>query len=101
MRKSLEPKEAQIEKLKTELFNLEQEFEKMLKQSKVQVKREADQKKKIEDLTVKLEKEKQNTHQQEITLKELIMDVSRVVHLKDTNKDKIAKMLLIYQKFAK
>jgi uncharacterized protein (DUF342 family) len=62
MRKSLEPKEAQIEKLKTELFNLEQEFEKMLKQSKVQVKREVEQKKKIEDLTIKLEKEKQLTH---------------------------------------
>jgi predicted nucleic acid-binding Zn-ribbon protein len=33
MRKSLEPKEAQIEKLKEELFKLEGEFENMLKTS--------------------------------------------------------------------
>jgi peptidoglycan hydrolase CwlO-like protein len=33
MRKSLEPKEAQIEKLKEELFKLENEFEGMLKTS--------------------------------------------------------------------
>ena len=33
MRKSLEPKEAQIEKLKNELTKLEEEFEKMLKTS--------------------------------------------------------------------
>lgn len=33
MRKSLEPKEAQIEKLKEELFKLEGEFEQMLKTS--------------------------------------------------------------------
>jgi len=29
------------------------------------------------------------------------MDVSRVVHLKDTNKEKIDKMMQIYMKFAK
>lgn len=101
MRKSLEPKEAQIEKLKTELFNLEQEFEKMLKQSKIQVKREVEQKKKIEELAIKLEQEKYTTHQQNVTLNELIMDVSKVVHLKDTNKDKIQKMGNIYLKYAK
>jgi predicted nucleic acid-binding Zn-ribbon protein len=33
MRKSLEPKEAQIEKLKEDLFKLEGEFEAMLKTS--------------------------------------------------------------------
>lgn len=33
MRKNLEPKEAQIEKLKEEIFKLETEFESMLKTS--------------------------------------------------------------------
>ena len=36
MRKSLEPKDAQIEKLKEDLFKLESEFDGMLKQSQAQ-----------------------------------------------------------------
>lgn len=36
MRKSLEPKEAQIEKLKEELFKIEGEFESMLQTSQKQ-----------------------------------------------------------------
>ena len=61
MRKSLEPKNAQIEKLKDELFKLETEFEGMLKTSQSQTDKMKKMQNQIESLTKNLKDQVETT----------------------------------------
>lgn len=83
MRKSLEPKEGQIEKLKEELFKLEGEFEEMLKNSQVQ--NEKMQKMQIQldsDQQVLQKQDKENKKNLKI-INDIITDIHNCVKQKD------------------
>lgn len=54
MKKSLEPKEAQIDKLKEELYKLESEFAVILKENKTLDDKDKEMKSKIDALTTAL-----------------------------------------------
>ena len=82
MRKSLEPKEAQIEKLKEELFKLEGEFEKMLKTSQKQNDVLFKQEKKLEILKQSLKKQVMSTKRKTNLINTMLMDIDNCVHMK-------------------
>lgn len=65
MKKSLEPKEAQIDKLKEELFKLESEFAAMLKVTKTLDDKDKEMKSKNDALTTELNLQSQLTKKKE------------------------------------
>lgn len=83
MRKSLEPKEAQIEKLKEELFKLESEFESMLKASQVQNDKMKKLQNQNETLTKNLKIQCEITTAGDNLQQKIIMDIHNCVHFKD------------------
>ena len=83
MKKSLEPKEAQIDKLKEELFKLESEFAAMLKVTKTLDDKDKEMKSKNDALTTELNLQSQLTKKKESLIQEITMDVYNCVHYKD------------------
>lgn len=98
MRKSLEPKEQQIEKLKEELFKLEGEFEGMLKTSQIQNEKIKKMSTIIDTLTKNLKNQSEFTKKKESLIAKILMDIHNCVTMKD-NKEWGGEMKNLYQKY--
>ncbi|EAR88012.2 WD domain, G-beta repeat protein (macronuclear) [Tetrahymena thermophila SB210] len=83
MRKSLEPKEAQIEKLKEELFRLEGEFEGMLQQAQKTNEEMKKMQNHIENLKRNLKAQQEATRIKDSLNNKMIMDIYNCVNNKD------------------
>ncbi|EGR29862.1 WD repeat protein [Ichthyophthirius multifiliis] len=98
MRKSLEPKESQIEKLKEELFKLEGEFEEML-----QVAQKSNEELKkmqitVENLKKNLKSQIEQTKSKDQYIRQIIMDIYNCVEKKDRKEwaDEMKRFYQIY-----
>jgi chromosome segregation ATPase len=98
MRKSLEPKEAQIEKLKEELFNLEREFEAMLKTSQVQNEKLLKKDEKIKIMTNNIKELSETIKKRENLINQIVMDIHDCVKSKD-QKEWVSEMKTLYQNY--
>lgn len=98
MRKSLEPKEAQIEKLKEELFKLENEFEGMLKNCHDQneeLKRRDDELKTLHNnLKIQIE----TTKKKESLINKITMEIFNTINYKD-QKEWVNDLKKMYQEY--
>jgi len=83
MRKNLEPKEAQIDKLKDELFKLEKEFESMLKTSQVQNDKLVKEEKKIEALQAEIDTKNTAIAKKEMLIHKIKMDIYTAIRTKE------------------
>ena len=84
MRKNLEPKETQIEKLKDELFKLEKEFESMLKTSQTQNDKLIKKEKKIEALQSEVDVKNASCMKKENLIQKIKMDIYNAIRTKET-----------------
>lgn len=97
MRKSLEPKEAQIEKLKEELYKLQNEFEINFvdgQKKEEEIKRKEE---KIAKLTIQMREQVVITNKKENELNKIKMDLFNCSKMKD-NKSLVQEFNKIYQK---
>ena len=97
MRKSLEPKEAQIEKLKQELFKLETEFESMFKTTHEQTEKLKRKDEQINKLTKQLENQTIMSNKKENELNKIKMDLFNCSKMKD-NKSLAQEFNKLYQR---
>ena len=100
MRKSLEPKEAQIEKLKEDLCKLEGELDGMIKGSQSQNDTTKKMKNQIETLNKTLKAQTETTTQKDNKLNQIIMDIHNIVNGVDM-KQWNNKLMLLYQTYVK
>ena len=84
LRKNLEPKEAQVEKMKEEIFKLENEFDGMLKTSQSQNEKIVKLNNQIESLTVELKKQVDLTKKKEAFIVKLTGEIYICVTSKDS-----------------
>ena len=98
MRQEIEPKEDQIDFLKQELYNLEQEFENLLIQEKnrkdIQGKIRAEK----DSLSVKLNQQKFQTKEKESKIKKLCGEITAVVESKNSDKKYYQQQMIIFYK---
>ncbi|CAD8162078.1 unnamed protein product [Paramecium pentaurelia] len=98
MKKSLEPKEAQIEKLKEELFRLESEFAKQLKINSELNSKINEETSKTNALTHDLNLQIQTTKKKENIIQNITRDIHNCVHYID-DKEWKKEMTKLYQRY--
>ena len=98
MRKNLEPREAQIENLKEELYKLEKEFEGMLQKSQAQNDQLVKKEKKIESIQSEVNKKKDACEKKENLIQRIKMDIQKAIKTKAA-KDYGAEMKSLYRNY--
>ncbi|KAL4511618.1 hypothetical protein ABPG72_012463 [Tetrahymena utriculariae] len=99
MRKSLEPKEEQIEKQKEQLCKLESEFEGLLKVSEARNDKMKKMQSQIENLNKNLKLQTELTNQKENILNKIIMEIHDSVTYKQDPKELAQEMQKLYQTY--